>query len=88
MPRYKGLDSRTKWRYLGIQEDGFDPMAQGDIRKMVERSRKNIELGQTVTLSVLRKREELGLPKPISSLVYPPNGDKRNNLPKKFQKNG
>lgn len=55
---------------------------------MVERSRKNIELGQTVTASVLRKREDLGLPEPIPSLVYPLNGEKRNNLPKKFQNNG
>lgn len=28
MPRYKDLDSRTKWRYLGIREYGFDPKAQ------------------------------------------------------------
>lgn len=78
MGRYDNLSKRTKWRYLGIKEEGFDPLRQ-DLGEMIESAKKDYRLGKTVSFEDMERRCDSNLPSHIF-LVMPPNGKRRNEI--------
>lgn len=74
MSRYKNLNPKLKYKYLGIQEKGYNPL-EFDVKE-IKRSEEDIQKGKHASLEEIERRKELGLPSPDFT-VKPPGGKSR-----------
>lgn len=77
MSRYSDLEPYLKWRYLGIKEEGYEPL-EFSIEK-IKRGERDVKLGRTVSMKEIKRREDLGLPENTCPTM-PPNGKSREGM--------
>lgn len=73
MSRYEDLDPFTKYKYLGIKEEDYDPHEAENIAKRMLKTERN---PPTTRVEDHISACELGLPQPIG-LVSPPDRPNR-----------